>query len=79
MRYIGLPLTLSAADHPIIYAALKRPEWWLVVAALLTLCAIAYQAREMRRATAAMSKSTDAVNRQAEIMERQTVAIERER
>lgn len=80
MRYIVMLLMLTAntaADHPNIYAALKQPEWWLVVAALLTLGAIAYQAREMRRATAVMLKSTDAVQRQTEILERSTAASEK--
>ena len=46
-------------DSPQWYAAIKRPEWWLVVIAALTGGAIAYQAREMTRATTAMRESTD--------------------
>lgn len=69
----------SAANDtsPHWYAALKQPEWWLVIAAVLTLGAVGYQAREMRRATVVMWKSTDAVQRQTEILERSTVATEK--
>jgi hypothetical protein len=80
MRYIITLLMLTAntaADHPILNEAVKKPEWWLVVAALLTLVAIAYQAREMRRATAVMLKSTEAMQRQTEILERSTAASEK--
>jgi hypothetical protein len=38
--------------------ALKKSEWWLVIIAALTGIAIAYQAREMKRATKAMQMST---------------------
>ena len=34
--------------------ALKRPEWWLFIAAVLTFFAIIYQAREAAKATKAM-------------------------
>jgi eukaryotic-like serine/threonine-protein kinase len=73
MRHIFILLMLiadTAADHPILYAALKRPEWWLVIAALLTLYVINKQAREMARATEEMKKSTAAVEKQAGILER---------
>jgi hypothetical protein len=36
------------------YTALERPEWWLFIAAVLTLCAIVYQSRESAKATKAM-------------------------
>jgi hypothetical protein len=38
---------------PWLYAALKNPDWWLVIIAGLTGIAVAYQAREMKRATEA--------------------------
>jgi len=80
MRFI-LPLLVlisnTVVDPPAIYAAMKRPEWWLVIAAAFTLAVIAYQAREMRRATAVMQKSTDAVQRQTDILERSTAASEK--
>jgi hypothetical protein len=80
MRFILLlPVLIAntATGPPTIYAALERPEWWLVIAAVLTLGAVAYQAREMRRATAVMLKSTDAVQRQTDILERSTAASEK--
>jgi hypothetical protein len=40
------------------YAPLQRSEWWLVIIAALTGLAIAYQAREMARATEEMRAST---------------------
>jgi hypothetical protein len=58
--------------------ALKRPEWWLVIVAILTGLAIAYQAREMRRATEAMGVQAGhmqgqlcAMNQQRDLMSRQ--------
>jgi hypothetical protein len=63
-------------DSPKWYVALKRPEWWLVVAAFFTLGAIWKQAKEMRKATKAMRESTEAIQRQVGIMERQTKATE---
>ena len=46
----------DAANHdtPKWYAALQRSDWWLVIIAALTGCAIAYQAAEMRRASDVM-------------------------
>src|SRR5580704_17040125 len=43
-----------------IERALAQPDWWLVIIAFLTGCAIAYQAREMASATDEMKKSTNA-------------------
>jgi len=48
----------SDNDPPKWYAPAERPDWWLVVIAGLTGLAIAYQAREMTRATGAMREST---------------------
>jgi hypothetical protein len=79
MKYIVMLLMLiaiAAADHPILYAALKKPEWYLVILALLTLYVINKQAREMARATNEMKRSTAAVEKQADILERQTRAVE---
>src|SRR5580700_3717971 len=53
---------ISAADayqkpdnnSPHWYTALKKPEWWLFIAAVFTLGAVIYQARESARATKAM-------------------------
>ena len=58
------------------YEPLKRPDWWLVFAAILTLCAIVYQAREMAHATNEMRESTKTIKQQVDIMERQTKATE---
>lgn len=69
-------MATADADHPILYAALRKPEWYLVVLAFLTLYVINKQAREMARATKEMKKSTAAVERQASILERQTKAVE---
>jgi hypothetical protein len=80
MRHIVMLLMLAAnidADHPVFYAALKQPEWWLVAAAFLTLLIVYLQAREMGKATQEMKKSTDAVQRQSEILERSTAASEK--
>jgi hypothetical protein len=79
MRHIVMLLMLIAntsTDHPILYAALKNPEWYLAILALLTLYVVNKQAREMARATEEMKKSTAAVERQAGILERQTKAVE---
>jgi len=58
------------------YTPLKRPEWWLVVLAFLTMFTIGWQAIEMGRATNEMRESTKIIKRQADLMERQTVATE---
>jgi hypothetical protein len=44
-------------DPPKWYAPLKRPEWWLVAAAFLTLYAVCRQVRESANATKAMRDS----------------------
>jgi len=59
------------------YAPFERPDWWLVIAAILTLATIAYQAREMRRATEVMRSSTDVAQRQTAMLERSTAATEK--
>jgi hypothetical protein len=72
MRNILMLVKLIAsavADHPILYAALKRPEWWLVVAAVVTGGAVIYQARETRRATAVMERSTVASEKSVRLQE----------
>jgi len=59
----------QAADHsreannnpPKWYASLKRPEWWLVVAAFVTLFVIGWQAYETRRAVQTMQLGNRAV------------------
>jgi hypothetical protein len=48
----------AEADPPKWYTPFERPDWWLVVIAAATGLAIAYQAREMKRATEAMKEST---------------------
>jgi hypothetical protein len=63
-------------SSPSFYAALKKPEWWLVFFALWTLYVINKQAREMAKATEEMKRSTVAVEQQADILERQTKAVE---
>jgi hypothetical protein len=59
----------SAPDwNTAIKRAIKTPDGWLVIIAFLTGCAIAYQAREMARATHEMEKSTAATERSAAAM-----------
>ena len=50
----------AKTDPPHWYTGLTRPDWWLVIIAALTGIAVAYQAGEMRRATAEMQKSAQA-------------------
>lgn len=63
-------------NSPHWYTPLERSEWWLVVAAFLTLAVIWYQAKEMARATNEMRESTKTVKQQVDILERQTKATE---
>ncbi len=77
-------LNTSKNQTPPWYAPFQKSEWWLVVVATLTGIAIAYQAREMTRATAAMDRQTAtatdtlaAIQRQADLMERQLEMAER--
>ena len=67
----------SDDDAPKWYAPVKRPEWWLVIAAFVTVLVVWKQAKEMRRATDEMHSSTKEVKRQADILERQTAATEK--
>lgn len=56
-----LLLTLVLLNSaPTWYADLKRPEWWLVVAAFVTLGVIAWQAIETRRAAQATKEAAEA-------------------
>jgi hypothetical protein len=68
----------SEADNhsPHWYTAFEKADNLLVIAAFLTLGAIAWQAIEMRYATAEMSKSTEAIKTQADIMKIQTEATQ---
>jgi len=66
----------SDDNSPHWYTPLERSEWWLVVAAFLTLAVIWYQAREMASATNEMRESTRTVKEQLGVMERQTKAAE---
>jgi hypothetical protein len=63
-------------DSPKWYAALKRPDWWLVIIAALTGLAIAYQAREMANATGEMRKSTKAAEDSAKAAQRTVEVME---
>ena len=58
---------------------LKRPEWWLVVAAFLTLFFVAWQAYETKLAVQGAADSVGAINRQATIMENQVREMEQQR
>ncbi|MGA2372772.1 MAG: hypothetical protein ABSG11_19090 [Candidatus Korobacteraceae bacterium] len=49
----------SDANPPHWYTPLKRPDWWLVIIAFSTGCAIVYQANEMTNATKEMRRNTD--------------------
>jgi hypothetical protein len=55
--------------------ALKKPEWWLVIIAALTGFAIAYQAREMTRATNVMQGQMSQMQRQVTEMSEQTTLL----
>lgn len=59
------------SNPPDRYAAIKRPEWWLVVAAFLTLVFVAWQAYETRRAVKGAAESVGAINGQTTIMQGQ--------
>lgn len=61
---------------PSFYASLKRPEWWLVFVALVTLYVINRQANEMARATKEMKKSTEAIKEQT-IAVRDSTALQK--
>jgi hypothetical protein len=54
---------------PWLCTALKRPDWWLVIIAALTGFAIAYQAREMARATGVMQSQWTTMQGQLAQME----------
>jgi hypothetical protein len=64
--------TSNAANNtnqkpPQWYAPLKGPEWWLVLAAFLTLFVIAWQAIETRRAAEAAQRGIEATQKSVEI------------
>ena len=63
-------------NPPRWHAAFKRPEWWLVAAALLTLLFVGWQAWETKEAAEATRDSVKAIQDQGKIMERQTKAAE---
>jgi hypothetical protein len=69
MQILPLAVLLCKSTPPHWY---ESTEWWLVIIAGLTGVAIAYQAREMKRATEAMKEST----RLQEIGLRQWVDVE---
>jgi hypothetical protein len=46
-------------SSPQFYAALKRPDWWVVFIAFLTACAVAYQAKKSAEALEAMWASME--------------------
>jgi hypothetical protein len=56
------------------YTALKGADWWLVIIAALTGLAIAYQAREMTRATEEMKRAGDQAAKHLELTERPWVS-----
>lgn len=60
----------AGENAPHWYTHLKRPEWWLVIAAFVTLLVIAWQSVETRRAA-------EATQRSAAIMEQQTASTEK--
>jgi hypothetical protein len=66
----------AKASPPRWYAALERPDWWLVFIAFLTGLAIAYQAREMASATEEMRKSTKAAEDSAKAAQRTVEVLE---
>jgi hypothetical protein len=51
----------------------KRPEWWTVVAAVLTFSIIIWQSYETRRAATASWENTKSMTDQIAIMQRQTL------
>jgi hypothetical protein len=62
----------TESNAPRWCAALKRPDWWLVVVAVLTALAVGWQAFETRRSAKAMQKSTEL----QEVQNRQWLDIE---
>ena len=76
------PLTSTSKEQPLAvkgaektepkattwYAALERPDWWLVIIAALTGLAICYQGREMTRATAVMREQSTTLRSTLEAM-----------
>jgi hypothetical protein len=56
-------------NPPKWYAAIERPDWWLVFIALLTGSAVAYQAKEMRDSTDVMRGQLTAMQGQIGQME----------
>ena len=61
--------------HPSWCTALKKSEWWLVIIAAMTGFAIAYQAREMTRATGVMQGQMNLMNGQLAEMSQQTASL----
>ena len=59
------------ANSPEWYAALKRPEWWLVIVGFLSLVFVAWQAYETKEAVRGAADSVGAINAQATIMQGQ--------
>lgn len=60
------------------YASLRSPEWWLVLAAFLTLLFVAMQTVATRKAAGAAADSVEAVKRQSTVMERQAETLEKQ-
>ncbi len=59
------------------YASLERPDWWLVIAAFLTLGTICWQSVETRRAARATQQSVAAITLQTQHLADSVVAAKR--
>jgi hypothetical protein len=73
-------ITNYYADHshgnaPKWYAAVERPEWWMVLITFLTGLAIAYQAREMKRSTQEMKATTDILKKTLVLTQRPRIVV----
>jgi hypothetical protein len=65
----------ASDDPPNWCAALKRPEWWLVIIAAFTGMVIAWQAMEMAKATKAMEASTEATEKSVTLLDKQSILM----
>jgi hypothetical protein len=56
-------------NSPHWYTALKRPEWWQVIVAVIGIAVIAWQSWETRRAVQATQKAAEATEKGVELQE----------
>jgi len=58
----------GSPDSPKWYAALERPDWWVVGLAFLTACVICWQSWETRKAARGAERAADATLAQTQLM-----------